>query len=90
MDAGQIEPTEVTSASKKLPREAAVSLAKGASRVIIAKGKQVQEFETGGKASKAVVDAMLGPTGNLRAPVLRVGKTVLVGFNEESWSKVLR
>ena len=90
MDAGQIEPTEVTSASKKLPREAAVSLAKSASRVIIAKGKQVQEFETAGKASKAVVDAMLGPTGNLRAPVLRVGRTVLVGFNEESWAKVLR
>jgi hypothetical protein len=26
---------------------------------------------------------MLGPTGNLRAPTLRAGKTVIVGFNEE-------
>jgi len=26
---------------------------------------------------------MLGPTGNLRAPTLRAGKTVLVGFNDE-------
>ena len=25
----------------------------------------------------------LGPTGNLRAPTLRVGKTWFVGFNEE-------
>ena len=29
------------------------------------------------------VQAMLGPTGNMRAPTLRVGKSLLVGFNEE-------
>ena len=90
MDESQIVPAEITSASKKLPREAAVSLARGASRVIVAKGKQVQVFETDGTAPRAAVDAMLGPTGNLRAPVLRVGKTVLVGFNQESWSRALR
>jgi len=32
---------------------------------------------------------MLGPTGNLRAPTLRAGKTVLVGFNEEAWARAL-
>ena len=31
---------------------------------------------------------MLGPTGNLRAPMIRKGKTVLVGFNEEAFGKV--
>jgi hypothetical protein len=31
---------------------------------------------------------MLGPTGNLRAPCLRVGKTVLVGFNEDAYREV--
>jgi hypothetical protein len=31
---------------------------------------------------------MLGPTGNLRAPCLRVGKTTLVGFNEDAYSEV--
>jgi len=33
---------------------------------------------------------LLGPTGNLRAPTIRVGKTLLVGFNEESYKKVLK
>jgi hypothetical protein len=51
--------------------------------VIVAKGKKVSEFRPGGKAGKQVVDAMLGPTGNLRAPTLRFGKKVLVGFNED-------
>ncbi len=32
---------------------------------------------------------LLGPTGNLRAPTLRVAKTLLVGFNEECYAEVL-
>ena len=53
------------------------------------KGRKVDEFKPGGKAPKACVDAMLGPTGNLRAPTLRSGKTVLVGFNEEVFGDLL-
>ena len=44
------------------------------------------KFKPAGKAPKDVVDAMLGPTGNLRAPTARVGKTVLVGFNEDAYA----
>jgi arsenate reductase-like glutaredoxin family protein len=58
-------------------------MAREAKRVIVAKGKKVSEFAPGGKASAEVVEAMLGPTGNLRAPTIRKGKTVVVGFNEE-------
>ncbi len=54
----------------------------------MAKGNKVSEFP-GGKAGKAVIEAMLGPTGNLRAPTLRKGKTVVVGFNEEVFERVL-
>ena len=57
--------------------------------MIVAKGKRVSEFKPGGKAGKNVVDAMLGPTGNLRAPTIRKGKTVLVGFNEEVYQAKL-
>ena len=56
--------------------------------MIVAKGKKVSEF-AGGKASKEVIEAMLGPTGNLRAPTLRRGKTVLVGFNEAVFERLL-
>jgi hypothetical protein len=31
----------------------------------------------------------LGPTGNLRAPTAIVGKTVLVGFNDEAYGDAL-
>jgi arsenate reductase-like glutaredoxin family protein len=49
----------------------------------VAKGKKISEFGAADKDSKEAIEAMLGPTGNLRAPTLRAGKTVIVGFNEE-------
>ncbi len=89
MDANKLEAVEVVPASKKLGRKEAAELAKSAARVIVAKGKNVQRFQPGGKAPADLVEAMLGPTGNLRAPTLRVGKTVLVGFDEATFREVL-
>jgi hypothetical protein len=28
---------------------------------------------------------LLGPSGNLKAPTLRIGQTLLVGFNEQAY-----
>lgn len=83
MDARKIEAKEIVPASRKLGRKDAAEIAKQASLVIVAKGKNVDQFKPGGKAGADVVGAMLGPTGNLRAPTIRLGKTVIVGFNED-------
>ena len=32
---------------------------------------------------------LLGPSGNLRAPALRVGRTLLVGFDEPTYRRFL-
>lgn len=57
--------------------------------MIVAKGKMLDEWKTAGKAPAAAIDSMVGSTGNLRAPCLRVGKTVVVGFNEDVYAEVL-
>jgi hypothetical protein len=57
--------------------------------VFVSKGKKVSAFKPAGGAGKELLDAMLGPTGNLRAPTIRRGKTVLVGFNEELFTEKL-
>ena len=88
MDARKIEPKETVPASRKLGRKEAGALAKAARKIFVAKGKRVSEFG-GGAASKDVIEAMLGPTGNLRAPAIRSGKTVLVGFNEDLFGEHL-
>ncbi len=89
MDANKLEAKETVPASQKLGKAKAAELAKAASRVIVAKGKKVSEFKPAGKAGAEVVEAMLGPTGNLRAPTIVRGKTVLVGFNEDVYRDAL-
>jgi len=37
-----------------------------------------------------LLELLLGPTGGLRAPTLRVGRTLLVGFNAEAYTKTLK
>ena len=32
---------------------------------------------------------LLGPTGNLRAPTLRKGKTLIVGYHDETYEQIL-
>ena len=72
------------SASKKLGRAEAVAMARQARRLIAAKGKKVTTLElaTASPSDDALADLMLGPTGNMRAPTLRVGETLLVGYND--------
>lgn len=63
---------------------------KGARSVLVAKGKKAQRFEPSGPASwKEIATAVLGPSGNLRAPTLRLGNRWLVGFGAEAWEEEL-
>ena len=32
---------------------------------------------------------LLGPTGNLRAPTIRKGRTLIVGFHEETYNRLV-
>ncbi|HXV36918.1 MAG TPA: ArsC family (seleno)protein [Myxococcota bacterium] len=89
LDANGIEAREVVLASRKLGRNHAAELAAQASEVIVAKGTQLRSFKPAGKPSRELLDAMLGPTGNLRAPAIRKGRLVLVGFNAELFAEKL-
>ena len=89
MDANKIAPKEIVSASRKLGAADAKELALKAARVLVFKGKKVTEFIPDKNPDETLVKSMLGPTGNLRAPTIVSGKTVLIGFNEEEFSKAL-
>lgn len=55
------------------------------------KGKKITEFDL--KKDKPTEDEllkmMLGTTGNLRAPTIQRGKTLLVGFNADQYENIL-
>jgi hypothetical protein len=58
---------------------------------VVAKGKKVErvDLRKGLPDRATVARLMIGPSGNLRAPTLRVGRKILVGFDEESYRKIL-
>jgi arsenate reductase-like glutaredoxin family protein len=68
-----------------------MELARTADTIIVAKGKMVVAFDmrTDPPDEETLAAHLLGPTGNLRAPTLRKGKTLLVGFNEIAYQQVL-
>lgn len=80
---------EQVPASRKLGEDRARELIAAADTIHIAKGRKLEVF-TKSDAADDFVTKMLGSTGNLRAPTVVVGRTILVGFNEEIYGEVLR
>lgn len=70
----------------------ALALAAEVSDIYVAKGTSVVHLEM--KKDKPDADALkkllIGPSGNLRAPTLKLGKTLVVGFNKEMYEKVFK
>jgi arsenate reductase-like glutaredoxin family protein len=89
----KVQEAEIVDARKrKLALKDAVALLEGMDTLVAAKGKKVERVDLRkGRPDAATLERlMLGPTGNLRAPTLKVGRTVLVGFDEEIYRQVLR
>ncbi|HIG86841.1 MAG TPA: hypothetical protein EYQ25_07355 [Planctomycetes bacterium] len=81
----------VNAAKDKIGAKDLKGVLKDATKLVVAKGKKVMTFDlvrqkmTGAELAKV----MLGPTGNLRAPTMRLGKKVLVGFSAEAFEEYL-
>jgi len=72
------------------PNEA-LKLTRDVSEIIAAKGKKVVRFHFGKEkpSRDELLAVLLGPSGNLRAPTLRKGKKLLIGFDAGAYSEVL-
>jgi arsenate reductase-like glutaredoxin family protein len=58
---------------------------------VVGRGKKVVTFDMKNDPpdDETLLAHLLGPTGNLKAPTLRKGKTLLVGFSEEAYRETL-
>ena len=70
----------------------ALALARSAAKVVVGRGKKVVTFDMKNDPpdDETLLAHILGPTGNLKAPTLRHGTTLLVGFSEAAYRDVLR
>jgi arsenate reductase-like glutaredoxin family protein len=69
----------------------ALKLAKTVAKVVVGKGKKVVVFDMKKDPpdDDTLLSHLLGPSGNLKAPTLRVGDTLLVGYSEEAYQQIL-
>jgi len=65
-------------------------MVRAAHRLVAAKGKKITtlDLQSAALADDVLAGLMLGPTGNLRAPIMRVGQTILVGYNDQAFSEI--
>jgi arsenate reductase-like glutaredoxin family protein len=87
-----LQASEVVDASKnRKDRAAALELARKAGKIVVAKGARIAIFDMkeAPPDDATLLAHLLGPTGNLRAPAIRKGNTLLVGFNEEAYREAL-
>ena len=71
--------------------DAALGVLKDVDEVYVAKGQRVVHVDL--KREKPprseLLGLLLGPTGNLRAPTLRKERTLIVGFDEPTYKRLL-
>jgi arsenate reductase-like glutaredoxin family protein len=75
----------------QVSRDEALALARSYETIVAGRGKKAVTFDMKkDPPDDATLAAhILGSTGNLRAPTIRKGKTLLVGFSEEAYRQVL-
>lgn len=81
---------EVNAKKETHAEKEAFELLKEVTQLYAAKGKKVVHvnLKKDEPSKDELKKLVLGPTGNLRAPTLRKGKTLMVGFHEETYEKL--
>ena len=81
---------QIDARKKKMPAADALALARQVDRIVAAKGSKVVtlDLQKDQPDAETLLAVLLGPTGNLRAPTFRIGRTLVVGFHEETYRSV--
>jgi len=82
--------TEVNAKKTKFAADAALELVNASTDLYVTRGKHVVHFKLkqDHPGDDEILKLILGPSGNLRAPTIRIGRNLVVGFNEELFRKI--
>ncbi len=64
-------------------------LFEGATRILVSKGKKtvVVDMKKDAPEAEELAALVLGRSGNLKAPAIRMGKTWIVGYGDVTWTE---
>lgn len=77
---------------KTLKDKEALALVREVDEIYATKGQKViyVDLRKDKPGRAQLLALLLGPTGNLRAPTLRKGRTLMVGFDSATYEQLLR
>lgn len=81
------QPEYVLASKVKFKRDEALDIARQAREVVANKGKKLVRLATADAGDDELAAVILGRSGTLRAPAIRVGSTLLVGFHAEGYQQ---
>ena len=79
------QPEFVLANKQKFDRDASIALMNEVATVLVARGKRLLRFEMKDADADELASVILGRSGTLRAPAIRVGDTFVVGFHAEGY-----
>ena len=81
----------INATKERIDGPSALVLAKKHQRLVSIKGKLVNDIDLRKPvvSDDEILHLIMGPTGNLRAPTFRHGKTLVVGYHEAAYKDVL-
>ncbi len=81
---------EIVDARKNvLKADEAWEIFQNADTVHVGRGKKTVAYSPEAGSKEELLKVSLGRTGNLRAPTLRVGKNVYVGYNDAMYEELI-
>ena len=83
------QPEFVIANKVKFNREDALEMVWECDELLVSKGKKLLRFSLKDEVSEdEIAKVILGRSGTLRAPALRVGKTFVVGFHVDGYEEL--
>lgn len=81
----------INATKERMGESVALAFAKKHDRLVAIKGKSRRDIDLRKTSlvDEDILQLLMGPTGNLRAPTFRHGKTLVVGYEESAYKDVL-
>ena len=79
----------VEARKEKIDGDTAWKLLSGAKKLVVGRGKKSVVFDPATDDREEILKVCTGRTGNLRAPTLKIGDLILVGYNDEMYATYL-
>lgn len=76
----------------KFSKKEALALAREMDEIYATKGRALVhvDLKKDKPGDAALLELLIGRTGNLRAPVLRLGRILIVGFDETTYNRLMK